>query len=349
MNRQRLAILPLFILLLALASGVHAASGEVGFTLDCQGFQSTGGTLSLDRDNTGGMREAFIISAIDGAGNTIYEPDYDVFFVGTTVTIEDGIRESWTQAPRYNPLFLQIVSPAGNNHEEQIITQVAGTCADLPFFGRIDVLTFFAREAVRRLTGEAFVLQPADGGTGDPVELNAVPPRPVNPAGLATGQPGYAIVDTDNLFLRTGDSPRYEVVGIVDGGTELVVLGRNEDRSWWYVQVGGLRGWVSSEFLILRGDLTGVPEIPVLGSFISPSLYVGFAGNLLYTQPLIGAEAQCTLSGNTQFEVVGRTSNSAWYEIATTCDDVETTGWLPSEQGILRNPAGLAIPVTYGF
>src|SRR5690606_23689561 len=116
---------------------------------------------------------------------------------------------------------------------------------------------------------------PADGETSEPVALNTAPPRPVNPPGLPQVLPGYAVVNTDNLSLRSGDSPRYEMLGVIDGGTELVVLGRNDDRSWWYVQVGGMRGWVSSEFLALRGDLTGLPEVPVTGNLTQPYIYIG--------------------------------------------------------------------------
>src|SRR5690606_41791759 len=67
-----------------------------------------------------------------GAGNTIYEPDYDVFFVGTTVTIEPGTSANWTRTPRYNPLVLQIVSPAGNGLGEEVIAEVVGNCEGLP-------------------------------------------------------------------------------------------------------------------------------------------------------------------------------------------------------------------------
>jgi hypothetical protein len=197
------------------------------------------------------------------------------------------------------------------------------------------------------LTGEAFVLQPSDGKTSKPLPLNAIPPRPINPDGLAEEQPGYAVVNTDNLFLRSGDSSRYAVIGIVDGGTSLAVLGRNDDRTWWYVQVGGLRGWVNAEFLALRGDLTGIPEVPVLGELTQPSLYVGYSGNPVYTVPLAGSDWLCTIPGNQEYPLVGRTRGSSWYEIEVPCgDDFFIAAWIPAEMGIVRNPAGLVLPIT---
>lgn len=346
LRRKRLwTAVSVFLLVTAFLPAAQAADGTLNFRLDCAGFVSQGSELDLNRDNTGALAEAFIISAIDGAGNTIFEPVSDVFFVGGTINWPAGDSYSWTTLPRYNPLRLQIVSVAGNDQAEQLVYENVSNCPGLPNFILSDIFGAFTKEALRRLTGEAFVLQPADGETSDPVELNAIPPRPINPPGLAESQPGYAVVNTDNLFLRSGDDPRYTVIGIIDGGTLLAVLGRNKNRTWWYVQVGGLRGWVNSEFLILRGDLSGIPEIPVLGELRQPSLYVGFTGNFVYAQPIIGSSALCTIPGNHEFPILGRTRSTTWYQIEVTCDDIVTVAWIPVELGIVRNPAGLAIPI----
>ncbi len=346
LRRKRLwTAVSVFLLLAAFLPVAQAAGGTLNFEVDCVGFVSQGSELELNRDNTGALAEAFIISAIDGAGNTILEPVSDVFFVGGTVSWPEGDSYDWTTAPRYNPIRLQIVSVAGNGQAEELVYENISNCAGLPNFVLADILGAFTKEALRKLTGEAFVLQPADGVTSDPVELNAIPPRPINPPGLAESQPGFAIVNTDNLFLRSGDDVRYTVIGIVDGGTNLAVLGRNEDLTWWYVQVGGLRGWVNSEFLVLRGDLSGIPEIPVLGELRQPSLYVGFSGNFVYGDPLIGSAPLCTIPGNLEFPILGRTRSTTWYLIEVTCDGVLTTAWIPVELGIVRNPAGLVIPI----
>jgi uncharacterized protein YgiM (DUF1202 family) len=345
MNKTRLAIF--IVLLLAIAAPAFAGDAAVSYTIDCRGFRSSGGTLTLNRDNTGAQQEAYVISAIDGSGQTIFEPAYDVFFVGTTVQTDAGLQHFWSQSPRYNPLTLQVVSPAGNGLGEQIILQTQGNCAGLPSFSPIDLVTAFYREAVRRLSGEAFVVLPADGATDMPVQLNTAPPRPINPPGLPREQVGWAIVNTDNLSFRSGDSPFYEVIGVIDGGTELIVLGRNEDRNWWYVQVGGLRGWVKGEFLILRGDLTDAPIVPVTGALAQPRLYVGWGGNPSFTLPLDTAAIACPVPGNQDYAIIGRTSNTAYYEIILTCGDVATIAWIPAEFGIFRNPGGLRVPITY--
>lgn len=340
-----LVVTTLLLLALALTISGSALSGDLSFTLTCSGFVSNGSELVLDRDNTGQLSEAFIISAIDGAGRQILEPVADAFFVGTSIVWEAGEGFDWDTPPNYNPLTMQIVSPAGNGLEEQVVYQTTGTCEGLPRFSVINVAEAFARDAVRILTGEAFVLQPADGETSESVAINAAPPRPINPPGLLDDLLGYAVVNTDNLFLRSGDSPRYSVIAILDGGTELAVLGRNEDRTWWYVQVGGLRGWSSSEFLVLRGDLTDVQVVPVAGEFTQPRLYVGFTGNPLYALPIAGTASYCALPGNLEYAIVGRTAASDWYQIEAECDGDMVTGWMQADRGIVRNPSGVSIPV----
>ncbi len=339
-------LLVLALLLAAALLPASAASGSFDLTLTCGGFVSNGSEMLLTRDNTGAFSEAFAISAIDGAGNTIFAPVSDVFFVGGRIVWPAGDSYQWTRVPLYNPLRLRVISLAGNGLPEAIVYEATGSCAGLPSFGRIDVDAAFARERLLALPGEAFVLQPADGETAPPVPLNTAPPRPINPDWLPAGQPGYAIVNTDNLNLRSGDSYRYTVVGIVDGGTPLVVLGRNADRTWWYVQVGGLRGWVNAEFLILRGDLTGIPEVPVLGELTLPSFYL-WVDTPLLALPRPGAPALCTVPGRLAYPISGRDAGSNWFELEAACGGVETTGWVLAEQGAVRNPAGVLIPVGF--
>jgi len=189
---------------------------------------------------------------------------------------------------------------------------------------------------------------PADGRVSSPYDPNANPPRPVNAAGLAESLPGYAIVATDNLFLRNGAGPEFAPVGILDGGTRLVVLGQNGGSSeglWWYVQVGDLRGWVKSELLYLRGDLSDVPEVPNEGTLTQPTLYVG-AQNPIYESDAASSRWLCQIDGNRLYNVVARDAEAAgWYRIEATCDGQLVLGWIQAERGLLRNPGGVEIPI----
>src|SRR5688572_8942901 len=106
------------LLLVALGVAVLPASaatgGEATFSLDCAGFTGNGGSMVLDRDNTGESREAFIVSATDGIGNIVYEPVVDRFFVGASISWTGGNKIAWTSAPKFNPITLRVVSRAGN-------------------------------------------------------------------------------------------------------------------------------------------------------------------------------------------------------------------------------------------
>jgi hypothetical protein len=73
-----------------------------------------------------------------------------------------------------------------------------------------------------------------------------------------------------NLNMRTGPGTNYPVVAALPAGTEVNVVGRNEDSSWLLVKTGSDEGWISGEADFVEVDaaaLSGVPvaEAPELG------------------------------------------------------------------------------------
>ncbi len=159
---------------------------------------------------------------------------------------------------------------------------------------------------------------------------------------------GYGIVNTSFVNLRTGDAVGYRIVGVLRGGTVINdFLGRNARRTWWFVRVGDLEGWINGATLILRGDLTDVPLREVTSDeFIAPTAYIGFAGNLIYSELSAAGVPICALPGEAEFPVVGRNRDSSWYKIEAVCDGVTVSGWIEASKVAIRNPAALAIPVT---
>ncbi len=341
-QRSTLVLIGALLLLGIVAMPVSAAtSGSATFSLGCDGFTGTGGSITLDRNNTGLSREAFIVSATDGVGNVIYAPVEDSFFVGGTVSWSGGDTIAWTSAPQYNPLTLRVVSRAGNGFDEQLVTQVSGSCESLPTYGALpqDVLV---------VEGDTLTLNGAPvfqlGDTSPQVPLNTAPPRPVNNSDITNKLSGELIVNTDNLSLRSGDGAEYTLVGIVDGGRVLVPLGHNPKFSWWYVQAGDIVGWAKADFLIARGDLTGVPLVPSQGEITQPTFF------LYVTLPLSASASDtalplCTVPGNLEYPVTGRTKDSTWIQVQTTCGSTLVKGWLPAAQGAVRNPASVSIDV----
>jgi hypothetical protein len=318
-------VLLLALTLLALLPAQAATRNGLSFRLDCDGLVSRGGGLFLDRDNTGSGLETITFSAVDGLGNVILPAISNTSFVGGAITLADGLDWNWASAPQANPLILSVTSVAGNGLAEQTVYQAAGLCEGLPTV----------------TTSENLIGLP-DGITSASVPINAIAPRPDGNEAVAESQVGYLIVDTDNANLRSGDDARYTQVAIVDGGTTLVVLGRNGDASWWFVQSDDIRGWINNELVIIRGDLSGVPLVPVVGEIARPTLFIHVV-QPVYDQP--GGVPLCTIAADQEYYIAYRTDfEPVWYGIEVTCGGQDIIGWVLGEFGSFRNPGEVNIP-----
>jgi hypothetical protein len=74
---------------------------------------------------------------------------------------------------------------------------------------------------------------------------------------------------TANTNCRRGASIDHEIVTFLREGQTAPIVGRNEDGSWWLIQVPGtaVRCWVWGKFVTPHGDISRAPfvESPVLG------------------------------------------------------------------------------------
>lgn len=299
------------------------------FKIDCDGFTSRGGAIELTRDNTGVGRETFVVVATDGNGNTVFNPISESFLVGSRLTFPIGASFAWTGQATANPIFLRVYSPAGNGYEEQEIYSVVGACAGLD-------------TVVEQINLPEII----DGTTSPSIMINQDPPRPgsSSPA-LLNAVPGYVIVTAGQLNIRSGDDIAYTIVGRVPLGAQVAVLGRNENRSWWYVKTGDIVGWLNATEVIIRGDLSDVPVVPVTGTLDRPR-FITFSRTHLAVVPVQGSLSVCDIAGNVEYYIVGRTEVSDWFEIEAVCDGVPVTGWVSTEVGAVRNPGEHLIPVT---
>lgn len=325
----------------AIAGDVDGLRWEVG----CNGFTNTGGGFLLDRDNTGQGREEFIIRASDGLGNTIFAPFVDSGEVGTGVYLPPGTTFEWTALPVANPLTVTLTSASGNNLVAETIYTVTGTCDILerlsPSTAQDD------DDADDRPEGQAVVddanLQTL-GITSPSVPLNGTPPTATNARDLRGLYPGILIVDAVTANLRSGAGTQFTVVGLVEGSTQLIVLGRDEDRAWWYVQVGDLIGWISSSLVIISGDLTEVPVVPSLGEVYPPRLYI-YRDNAIRLSPNARSLVLCTLEGPLEYVITGQNADGSWLRIEAVCNERTVNGWLRESTGAIRNSGDLSIPI----
>ncbi len=72
-----------------------------------------------------------------------------------------------------------------------------------------------------------------------------------------------AVVNTNELNLRTGPDYNYPVLELLVLGDELTVVGTNNDDTWIeVVTTTGIQGWVVTDLVDLRIDLSAVPWNP---------------------------------------------------------------------------------------
>jgi uncharacterized protein YraI len=76
--------------------------------------------------------------------------------------------------------------------------------------------------------------------------------------------PTCRILPNVNLNYRTGPSTEYDRLGTLVAGTQVPIVGRIGDNSWWQVQVSSFTvGWVSAEFTTEYGNCLSVPVVPI--------------------------------------------------------------------------------------
>jgi hypothetical protein len=110
-------------------SGASVYEGTVVFT--CTTFTASGtGPHTLDRDNTGSNEERLRIDIFDGTGLELYTLTYENFLgtysggiIGTTPFLTE---------PTANPLRFVLTSLAGNGLDEQVDSDITGTCDEIP-------------------------------------------------------------------------------------------------------------------------------------------------------------------------------------------------------------------------
>lgn len=307
----------------------QAASTNLTWTVTCDGFASNGGTLTFDRDNTGRNAERIIIVATDGNNDVIFDPLTDEAAVGTSVYIDSSVDYVWTRQPSANPLTLTVRSVSGNGLAEQVL-----------FSGSYDCPSYVTASLTPVTPPPASVV----GGVSPSVGLNTVPPYGISLARTVV-EPGYLYVDRVTANIRSGDDVIYTVVGRVQAGTRLVVRGVNANRTWWFVESNDIRGWISNQLVIVSGDLTGTPIIISEGELAKPTFFL-FSERSLLIAPRARSLALCTVPGNLEYPVVGRTLDFGWYELEVSCSGISVTGWVPASSGGIRDAGGrLVIPV----
>jgi uncharacterized protein YraI len=121
--------------------------------------------------------------------------------------------------------------------------------------------------------------------------------------GILVASPAFAIsgYSTSHLNLRTGPGTQYPIAGVMETNVRSEITGCLADYSWCAVNVAGLSGWASAEYLVVdeggsilqvdeQGAATGIPVVEAAGvtEVVAPAtvgVVVGPAGNVAAIVP----------------------------------------------------------------
>lgn len=164
----------------------------------------------------------------------------------------------------------------------------------------------------------------------------AVDGAPAAPVGVdqQLAQP-VVIVNTSFLNVRSGPGAIYSIIGTLPGGTQLGVVGRNSDASWWQVQSVYGAGWVYAEFVIPRGDFRAVPVVQVSGVMVRPTAAVIGSPATVYVAPDSMASVLGLALVGSDMPIAGRTGDGVWWQVETNVG----LGWVMQEAVALRGDA----------
>ncbi|MEM6281642.1 MAG: SH3 domain-containing protein [Chloroflexota bacterium] len=332
---QVAAILTVMVVVSILSTGA-AVRGTQNFNLTCTGFESNGGQVILNRDNTGFGAERIALLATDGNGTVIYGPVVEELTVGTSMEYPRGLFETWSEVPAANPLFFTITSEAGNGFARETVYRRSGNCRDIDTQTGVTLTSRTAADAPPSLTLET---DESNESTDAPVDVDDL-------ADLL-GLTGTGTVNAGRLNVRTGDGIQYRAKNVFTRGTPVNIIGRNEAATWWYVESGVVRGWVSADFVILEGDLqyqdVATSDVLPRGEQVFPR-FIFYQDYPVYAQPTPVGEQLCVLAGNVEYNVLGRTDNWQWYRVQVTCNGAPLTAWAEGRLGALRR-YGQDVPV----
>lgn len=150
-----------------------------------------------------------------------------------------------------------------------------------------------------------------------------------------------ALVTTDYLNVREGPGVKYRVMGWVRGWlTEMNIVGRNEDWSWWQVESPHGLGWInaSPDFAAVLGYAYEVPFVET-----SPDARLVVPVAIVATPEMhirSGPGADYAILGKvpgwtTRMDVVGRNRDWSWWQVVSP----HGTGWVRDKYVLIEGSA----------
>jgi uncharacterized protein YgiM (DUF1202 family) len=117
--------------------------------------------------------------------------------------------------------------------------------------------------------------------------------------------------------VRTGPGQEYELYFTLPAGTQALILGRNEDSSWWAIagpgDGPGPGGWLSAGDVVVQGNVSGVPLLSApprqVGNLDAPP-----AGVCIVSHPGLTGPINIHLGPGEQFALLAQLPHGRWLE-----------------------------------
>ena len=170
-------------------------------------------------------------------------------------------------------------------------------------------------------TGNAaiqFFWEPFDVGTAGPT---ATPPNTALPP-IPPGALTATVIRASVLNTRDAPSLGGNVVGRILRGETYAVTGRNDDATWFVLQLGGFEAWVYGYYLFINGNEFNPPIRSATSIYGVPAgfndtgvLVQTHATMRLRAQPNIFAAQTGRITWGSIIPVSGRTAGGDWYQV----------------------------------
>lgn len=170
-------------------------------------------------------------------------------------------------------------------------------------------------------TGNAaiqFFWEPFDVGTAGPT---ATPPNTALPP-IPPGALTATVIRAGVLNTRDAPSLGGNVVGRILRGETYAVTGRNDDASWFVLQLGGFEAWVYGYYLFINGNEFNPPIRSATSIYGIPAgfndtgvLVQTHATMRLRAEPNIFSMQTGRITWGSIIPVSGRTAGGDWYQV----------------------------------